>query len=704
MSFTFVDFKKAFQSHVAKMLEDQTVLYVTDVSRDDLWDMYLESFPEGTNNIFRERREFDCSCCRHFIKSFGNVVAIKNNKLVSIWDFKINDSMYNTVIKALSKLVKSQLVKDVFVTKEALFGTDKNYEKSDHANWELPLGTKYLDGDGRTIAQIITWKHFQIKLPERFVTKSSDTEASLMGVLRSTKNVFRRSLDEISEHSIETVLELIAQKSLYKGDEWKAVLKKFLVVHKEYQDKCDMRSEQVKDIFCWSKSIEVGGVLSKIRNHSIGVLLTDITNEVDLNEAVRKYESIVAPTNYKRPKAIFTKKMIEQAKEKLTELGLIDSLGRRHAFIDDITINNVLFANKDSIEKMSGNVFDELEQEVSINPKKFDKVEEVSVETFVKEVLPVSKSIELLFENKHISNLVSVIAPKVRMNKPLFKWDNEFSWAYNGNITDSMKERVKAAGGNVSGVLRLTNQWNESFDNRNDFDAHCIEPDGNHIWYQNKGLRHPSTGMLDVDIIHPERDEVAVENITWTDINRMREGLYIFFIKNYSHRGGRSGFTAEIEYDGQIYSYEYNKELRQDENVTVAELEFSRANGIKFIKSLPSTTSTKTIWNIPTNQFHPVSVCMFSPNYWDKQTGIGNKHYFFILDACRNDDQPNGFFNEFLREDLMSHKRVFEALGSKMRVEQADRQLSGLGFSSTKRNSLICKVSGHVNRMIKVVF
>ncbi len=411
MSFTFVDFKKAFQSHVAKMLEDQTVLYVTDVSRDDLWDMYLESFPEGTNNIFRERREFDCSCCRHFIKSFGNVVAIKNNKLVSIWDFKINDSMYRQVIKALSKLAKSQLVKDVFVTKESLFGTDKNHEKANDSH------------------DVLTWEHFQIRLPERFVTKSNDTEGSVMGVLRSTKSVFKRSLEEISENSIETVLELIAQKSLYKGDEWKAVLKKFLVVHKEYQDKCDMRSEQVKDIFCWSKSIEVGGVLSKIRNHSIGVLLTDITNEVDLNEAVRKYESIVAPTNYKRPKAIFTKKMIEQAKKTLSGLGLIDSLGRRHAFIDDITINNVLFANKDSIQKMSGNVFDELEQEVSINPKKFDKVEEVSVETFVKEVLPVSKSIELLFENKHVSNLVSVIAPKVRMNKPLFKWDNEFSWA-----------------------------------------------------------------------------------------------------------------------------------------------------------------------------------------------------------------------------------------------------------------------------------
>jgi hypothetical protein len=141
--------------------------------------------------------------------------------------------------------------------------------------------------------------------------------------------------------------------------------------------------------------------------------------------------------------------------------------------------------------------------------------------------------------------------------------------------------------------------------------------------------------------------------------------------------GGRSGVTAELEYGGQIHTYAYEKELRQGENIIVAKVKFSRKHGIEIIESLPSSTSSKTIWDIQTNEFHPVSVCMFSPNYWDERTGIGHRHYFFMLKSCQNNTQPNGFFNEFLREDLLQHKRVFEALGAKMRVAPCNRSLSG---------------------------
>jgi hypothetical protein len=313
--------------------------------------------------------------------------------------------------------------------------------------------------------------------------------------------------------------------------------------------------------------------------------------------------------------------------------------------------------------------------------------------------------VEVLLENKHAGNLVSVVAP-LNTNAPsMFKWANGFSWAYSGNIADSMKQRVKAAGGNVDGVLRFSIQWNEEGNNNNDLDAHSIEPDENLIHFPSKGRKHPSSGMLDVDIVNPSRHEVAVENITWTNLNKMPEGVYKMVVHTYANRGGTGGFRAEVEFNGELHEFDYPHPTSTGEYVHVADVTYSKTKGFSIKKHLEGLSSSKTLWGKQTNTFHPVSSIMYSPNYWDELSGNGNKHYFFMIDGCVNPERPNGFFNEFLRNDLLEHKRVFEALASKMQVQSDDpKQLSGVGFSSTQRNSLVCRVTGYTQRVIKIEF
>jgi len=94
---------------------------------------------------------------------------------------------------------------------------------------------------------------------------------------------------------------------------------------------------------------------------------------------------------------------------------------------------------------------------------------------------------------------------------------------------------------------------------------------------------------------------------------------------------------------------------------------------------------------------------MLSPNYWDDRT-VGNKHFFFMLDGCSNEDKARGFFNEFLTDELTPHRKVFEMVGSKMKTEESENQLSGIGFSSTQRNYILCRVKGAFSRTVKITF
>jgi len=674
----FKSFKLAVQKKLDLLASTNTTLFVTAVSKDAIWDEYLSAFPEGTNVVHNKRCEYDCTYCKQFLRPYGNIVAVVDNKLVSIWDLEGLEYPFNIVSKKLSDMVKSQPIVNVFISESKKLGIDSN---------------KQMREDG----SVKTWNHFYGVLPSIFVNSTSKSIESIQGTKRDVKNVFKRSLDELTLDAAQTILELINQGSLYRGEEHKKAINTFI----EYKITYDNIDDAEKDNWCWVNSIN--NPVAKIRNTAIGTMLIDLSEGIELDVAVRKFDNVMAPSNYKRPNAIFTKKMIEDAEKKIIELGYEESLARRHAVVEDITINNVLFVNRDARKKMNSSVFDDMKEEIKVNPKTFNKVEEVSIDDFVKNIIPTATNIEVMMESKHQGNLMSLVAPKNREAPSILKWNNNFSWGYNGDIADSMKQNVKNAGGNVDGVLRFSIQWNDGDNNQNDFDAHCVEPNGNLIYFSNKGRIHPSSGMLDVDIVHPGNN-VAVENITWTDIRKMHEGKYTFIVHNFSHNGGHTGFTAEIEYDGQIYSYSYDKELKHKEEVIVAEINFTRKDGIKFIKSLDSNSMSKEIWGIATNKFSKVSMCMFSPNYWDDQIGIGNCHYFFILDGCKNENQPRGFFNEFLKEDLMEHKRVFEALGSKMRVEYSDNQLSGLGFSTTQRNSIIVKVDGSFNRTLKINF
>ena len=144
---TFKDFKEAVSLQLLTMQEHE--LFVSNATRDDLWNTYLSSFPVGTNPMFRERTEHDCNCCKQFIRSAGNALAIIDGDLVSAWDINVGGH-YQVVADALSTLVRSNPIKNKYLHFEEHLGTDHNHQQ--------------LEDGG-----IKTWEHFHHKLAPAYV-------------------------------------------------------------------------------------------------------------------------------------------------------------------------------------------------------------------------------------------------------------------------------------------------------------------------------------------------------------------------------------------------------------------------------------------------------------------------------------------------------------------------------------------------------
>lgn len=653
--------------NLKKQIEDKfksfsTPLFTVLTFRDEIWEKYLEGFTEET------RQGNNCNCCKSFIRQYGNIVTIIDNNIVSIWDIDHSDidEEYVQSIKNLQQYIHSSEINDVFRAEQVKLGTDKNFD---------PKNNSY-------------WNHFYLETPRNYVTTNIDT---IKAAFRDDKNVFKRGLDELTRDAIDTVLELISQNSLYRGKESEEALKIFSEQKKIY----DELPLNKKDNFCWITSAKVGQAISRIRGSAIGTLLIDLSEGKSLDGSVASFENKMSGTNYKRPTALVTSGMIDAAKKKIQELGYEDSLNRRYAVETDLSVKDVLYVDRSST---LSDIFGDMKKDVTVNPKSLSKVEEVSIENFIKNILPTAKSIDVLLENSHLNNMVSLIAPQIPDAKNMFKWNNNFSWSYTGGITDSIKERVKEAGGRVDGVLRISLSWS----NYDDLDLHVYEPTGTHINFRSK-ISYKTGGTLDVDQnAGSGKTRTPVENIIYINEAKLEQGEYSVKVNQYAKRETiDSGYTVEIEWKGEVYTFDRKISPSTSGTDDVVKFNYTRANGFT-IKDGVSNVVSKEKWKVKTNQFTKLKMLTYSPNFWEN--AVGNRHYMFILDDCVSDETARPFFNEFLKDELTENRKVFEILASKLVIPPSDNQLSGVGFSETQRNHLFARVNGNFSRIVKVNF
>jgi hypothetical protein len=701
------EFNKVIQAQFNKMCTIGK-LFRSSLTGQQIWDLYLSGFTKEQDPIFRDPNSsvHNCNFCKNFIRRYGNIISIDiDYNIITIFDVEAPEEFIN-VSEVLSKALKSVSISEVFFeTFNEL--NSLPYESCTKTNMQFELGIaknvkRYTKEEAELYGvvkpnEIRTFNHFHLSLPRLFVDLTGKSIEAIMADYRDAKNVFERAMQEISLDTLNLVKDLINQDSLLDGQTHLYKIEQFIPLKQQY----DSTSSNKRSNWCWVNSYKLP--FAKFKNELIGVLCTELAEGKELNEACQAWNKRVDPANYMKAKAPITKKQIEEARAFVEENGYTESFDRRFATIDDIKASEIKHINIGDGTIKSVSIFNNVKSTSTRHKRsEFDNIEEVSIEKFMQDILPTCTSVEAYLSNKQDGNLVSLTTANNKESKPIFKWNNNYSWTFNGNLAGKsmIKDAVKTAGGKVDGVLRFSIMWSGDNIDNSDLDAHCIEPNRNEIYYSNK-YSSRTKGNLDIDIIQPfqQMPKGAVENITYPSLQTMINGTYKFFIRQFNARNSK-GFKAEIEFNGELYSYEYNQSVYGD--IQIAEVTLN--NGEFSIKHLlPESFSSKEFYGLQTNEFHKVNLVCLSPNHWNSNN-IGNKHYFFMLEGCKCPTSIRGFHNENLLPELAVHRKVLEVLGTTNMINPVDKQLSGLGFNATVRDELIVKLSGSFKRIIKIKF
>ena len=647
----FDDFADEIMTQFNFMVESGNPL-VRVSPKNSLFTTYLENIKPEDNPIFRERRYFDGNYDHNFIRRVGNLAMITPEyKLVSLWDFD-SYTLFENARKAMSKSIHDGQIVDIYLEKESVAGHKPNKDNEDPN---------------------IIWEHYYVELPKKLVnTRNIDTKKH---EARDAHDVLKRTVQEVNIDDLNTIIDLIKENNLYRGQEFLSNLQKWVELKQDYD-------KNPSEEYLWFKAIQHGRSIG-YRSSVIGTLISDLYDGVELEKAIHSYESKVAPHNYKRPKSIVTTKMVEEAKETLEKLGFLDSIYRRPAKLTDIPADKILFTSQ---EQKAFNVFDDMtkDSKASTKKSKIEDAKEMSIHDLLSKLKDLQK-LELLPTYSLQANQIVLTEAKNQEAPSPFLWSNTLSWAYiNSDTADAVTMRVKNAGGNVEGDVRVSLSW----DNRDDLDLSIRRAGYSKIYF---GNRQAFGGELDVDANVTEIIDEPVENIFWHSTYDLPNGTYQVIVDNYRKRtNDKPGFTLQFATTEGIQTFTYaNNDVNHKHLLT-----FEKSNSSVQLTYIHDQLKIQNK-SISADKFIEVKHVLMSPNTWEKE--IGNKHFILLTDGIEVNEPVRGFFNEQLNSQLTPHRKVTEILGSKLKIEAVDFESTdvakGYGFSETMDANLILRLT-----------
>ena len=226
----YSDFKfKKMQSQLQKYFDDyfskEDFLFTLDCDIEEVWNLYLDSFPDEIRGIYYKKPWHDCQRCHLWFRTMANVVMIDDDyKIRTLFDFKTIPE-YQDVFRTLDEFLKTKRVKNLFLHDKYSVGIFRSFAEYDDGKFDEN-------------------HHFYLDLGEKFY---EDTEnlSSVLGDARTQRQLFEDTLNMISPDAVDTVLELVYSNTLYRSVQWKDTLEGLKVVFEEFgqlDSGCDLNN------------------------------------------------------------------------------------------------------------------------------------------------------------------------------------------------------------------------------------------------------------------------------------------------------------------------------------------------------------------------------------------------------------------------------------------------------------------------------
>jgi hypothetical protein len=432
----YSDFLADFHASVVASIARSAapVLYKTNIDPNQLWCMYLDSFPAHS------RQHYNCHCCKDFFMRYGNLVMFDaSGNLLPLIDVQRTQSIDE---HAPGLYAMRDLLKDASKTRvTGVFATDV-----------ATLGHPLSGG----------WDHIHLVLPKSFVLNSPILQPNqYVALKRSEFDTVVGANDRFKPKIMSEGLTLLQANPAYKGHA--AGLSWFI-------DFCAVVREKnttTRINKMWKMIGEASTYLCHPTSAVWWSLLEDLEEGSPTQTCLHKFAVKVDSEVYQRPVAAPKDGTIKQAELLMQQLGVTaESFERRFCTEDDITETVWLHpvkapkSNGDGIFASLQNVKEETVSR-SIPPKN------VTYNVFYRDVLCNSGLTSLEVEVTTCSQFAAMITAVHPDATPIIRWDdpnnrNPVSWYVTVDRLHKTRWNITDKWTKVKMIVKRPDEWNDA--------------------------------------------------------------------------------------------------------------------------------------------------------------------------------------------------------------------------------------------------